>query len=232
MSEDLTDLRGRIAALDRAVLDTLNERLELVQRVRAHKQETGAPIIDAEREAELLNELVSANKGPLGERAVRALFAAVLDVMKEESAAGAPARGPDAPPGRTSVGRLAVIGTGLVGTSVALAARRAGVTAVTGWDVDPATLRLAAVDAAGSLREAVAEAEIVVVAVPVGSLVSTVRDALAAAPQATVTDVGSTKRDLAAVEDPRFVAGHPVAGGATGGPGRAPSAATKRSTSA
>ena len=36
-----------------------------------------------------------------------------------------------------------------------------------------------------------------------------------------MTDVGSTKRVLAAVEDPRFVAGHPLAGGATGGPGRA-----------
>ena len=90
-----------------------------------------------------------------------------------------------------------------------------------GWDTDPATLRAAAVDGAGSLREAVADAELVVVAVPVGALVETVRDVLAAAPEATVTDVGSTKRALAAVEDPRFVAGHPVAGGATGGPGRA-----------
>ena len=56
---------------------------------------------------------------------------------------------------------------------------------------------------------------------PVGAVVATVRDALAAAPEATVTDVGSTKRKLAAVEDPRFVAGHPLAGGATGGPARA-----------
>ena len=36
-----------------------------------------------------------------------------------------------------------------------------------------------------------------------------------------VTDVGSTKRALAAVDDPRFVPGHPLAGGSTGGPGRA-----------
>jgi len=221
MSEDLTDLRGRIAALDRAVLDTLNERLELVQRVRAHKQETGTRIIDAEREAELLNELVAANHGPLGEGAVRALFSAVLDVMKQESAAGAPARAPGTARRSAPVARLAVVGTGLVGTSVALSARRAGVQQVKGWDTDPATLRAAAVDGAGSLREAVADAELVVVAVPVGALVGTVRDVLAAAPEATVTDVGSTKRALAAVEDPRFVAGHPVAGGATGGPGRA-----------
>jgi prephenate dehydrogenase len=42
-----------------------------------------------------------------------------------------------------------------------------------------------------------------------------------AGPSAVVTDVASTKRTLAPVTDPRFVPGHPVAGGATGGPARA-----------
>jgi prephenate dehydrogenase len=121
-----------------------------------------------------------------------------------------------------------VIGTGLLGASVALAARRAGVPRVTGWDADQATLREAegarAVDAgAGSLAEAVAGVELVVVAVPVGSLVEATREVLAAAPaEATVTDVGSTKRSLAReIDDVRFVPGHPLAGGATGGPARA-----------
>jgi len=48
-----------------------------------------------------------------------------------------------------------------------------------------------------------------------------VRAALAAESAATVTDVGSTKRALAAVDDPKLVPGHPLAGGATGGPSRA-----------
>jgi prephenate dehydrogenase len=43
----------------------------------------------------------------------------------------------------------------------------------------------------------------------------------AADPNAVVTDVASTKRPLASVADPRFVPGHPVAGGVTGGPARA-----------
>lgn len=219
-SDELADLRDRIEAVDREILDALNRRLELVRRVRAHKVETGAPLIDAAREAELLDELVRANRGPLGEPAVRSLFSAVLDVMKQESqgavtASSAPARA------TSPVSRLAVIGTGLVGTSVALAARRAGVASVRGWDADPARLREAAVERASSLADAVADAELVVVSVPVGSVIEVVRDALAAAPDATVSDVGSTKRTLSAVEDPRFVAGHPLAGGATGGPGRA-----------
>ena len=68
---------------------------------------------------------------------------------------------------------------------------------------------------------ALADAELIVVAVPVGSAADVVREALAAAPDAVVTDVASTKRSVAAIEDPRFVPGHPIAGGATGGPGRA-----------
>jgi prephenate dehydrogenase len=226
--DDLRPLRDEIGALDRAVLEALNRRLELVRRINAHKREAGAPVIDAEREAELLRELIAANAGPLSEDAVQSVFAAVLDVMKQElrrdvpAAAGGPARA--AVP---AVGAVAVVGTGLVGASVALAARRAG-SRVTGWDSDAATLREAAGanaldEAAGSLEAAVAGAELVVVAVPVGSLAAAAREVLAAAPPAaTVTDVGSTKRGLArGVDDPRLVPGHPLAGGATGGPARA-----------
>jgi prephenate dehydrogenase len=220
MDDSMGELRDRISALDREVLRALNERLDLVRRIRAHKQETGAPLIDAAREAELLDELVRVNGGPLGEQAVRSLFSAVLDVMKQESQR--PSAAPRTPARASSpVSSLAVVGTGLVGTSVALAARRAGVASVRGWDSDAARLREAAVERASSLADAVEGAELVVVSVPVGSVVEIVRDALATAPDATVTDVGSTKRVLSAVDDPRFVAGHPLAGGATGGPGRA-----------
>ena len=226
--DDLDDLRGQIEALDRDVLGRLNERLELVRRVNRHKQATGTPIIDAQREAELVQGLVDANEGPLSERAVQAFFAAVLDLMKQEARGETGAAEPPTAPQQAAVASLAVVGTGLLGASVALAARRAGVARVAGWDTDRATLREAAgagaVDtAAPSLAEAVAGVELVVVAVPVGSLVSATRDVLAAAgPETTVTDVGSTKRSLAReIDDPRFVPGHPLAGGATGGPARA-----------
>src|SRR5207247_968182 len=60
-------------------------------------------------------------------------------------------------------------------------------------------------------------------AVPVGALADTTREVLTAASrEATVTDVGSTKRGLASgIDDARLVPGHPVAGGASGGPARA-----------
>lgn len=224
---DLNALRTEISELDRRLLELLNRRLELVAAVRDHKDQAGERWIDPEREAELLQALVEANSGPLSERAVRSVFSAVLDVLKEEVATErrAPAS-PSAPAERArAVERLAVVGTGLVGTSVALAAARAG-THTRGFDSDSGVLERAAergaLEPAASLAEAVGDAELVVVAVPVGSAPAVVQEALAAAgSDAVVTDVASTKRPLAALTDPRFVPGHPVAGGATGGPARA-----------
>jgi prephenate dehydrogenase len=127
-----------------------------------------------------------------------------------------------------NVTRLAVIGTGLIGASAGLAARRAGIDAVTGWDTDADALAVAvergAVDAASSLEVTVADADLVLVAAPVGELPAIVRDVLAAAATScTVTDVGSTKQPVcaAASSDTRFIGGHPICGAETRGPGRA-----------
>ncbi len=124
--------------------------------------------------------------------------------------------------------RLAVVGTGLIGASVGLAARRAGFAEVIGWDEDRATLEVAAergaVDPAVSLAEALRDAEVALVAVPVASLSAVVHEVLEAAPDdCTVTDVGSTKTSVcaAAGADPRFVGGHPICGAEARGPGRA-----------
>jgi prephenate dehydrogenase len=224
---DLEALRTEISELDRKLLDLLNRRLELVAAVRDYKDATGERWIDHEREAELLQALVEANQGPLSQRGVRSIFSAVLDVLKQEVAADrrAPASPGAAPERQRAVERLAVVGTGLVGTSIALAAGRAG-THARGFDSDGEVLERAAargaLEPAASLAEAAAGAELVVVAVPAGAAPDIVREALAAAgPDTVVTDVASTKRPLASVTDPRFVPGHPVAGGATGGPARA-----------
>ena len=226
MSE-LESLRNEISELDRRLLALLNRRLELVAAVRAYKDAAGERWIDPEREAELVQALVASNAGPLSERGVRSIFSAVLDVLKQEVAADlrAPAARETGPERPRAVQQLAVVGTGLMGTSVALAAGRAG-TRCRGFDTDPGVLEHAAargaVEPASSLAAAVADSELVVVAVPVGSAPAVVQDVLAtAAEHAAVTDVASTKRPLAAIADPRFVPGHPVAGGATGGPARA-----------
>jgi len=111
---------------------------------------------------------------------------------------------------------------GLIGGSIGLAARGAG-HEVVGWDPDPAVLeralRLEALSAAvDSLEEAVAEAEVVFACAPVGALLDLVAEALSASgADCAVTDVGSTKRAIAQVDDERFVGGHPIAGAETAG---------------
>lgn len=218
---DLSGLRADIEALDRQLLETLNRRLELVAAVRRHKDAAGERWIDPEREAELLQALVDANGGPLSERGVRAIFSAILDVLKQEVAAELPARpAATAEPPAAGISRIAIVGTGLVGSSVGLAARKAGIV-VDGFDANASVLAEAVQRGAVAAGESLADAELIVVAVPVGAATAVVRDTLVAAPDAIVTDVASTKRALAAIDDPRFVPGHPIAGGATGGPARA-----------
>ena len=223
---DLEALRNEISELDRRLLELLNRRLELVASVRNYKDAAGERWIDPEREAELLQALVTANPGPLSERSVTSIFSAILDVLKQEVAAErrAPAAAGAPTERRSAVARLAVVGTGLVGTSVALAAGRTG-TRSRGFDLDSRVLESAAtrgaLEPAASLVDAVADAELVVVAVPVGVAPAVVREVLDATAHAVVTDVASTKRQLASIAEPRFVPGHPVAGGATGGPSRA-----------
>jgi len=121
--------------------------------------------------------------------------------------------------------RVAVLGVGLIGGSIGLAARARLGAAVVGFDPDPGTRE--AVLAAGaadtvtdSIATAVEGAEVVFCAAPVGLLPELAAAALAASgPGTVVTDVGSTKRDIVAAlgTDERFVGGHPLAGAETAG---------------
>ncbi len=121
--------------------------------------------------------------------------------------------------------RLALVGTGLMGASVGLAAKRAGVDRVDGYDADDAAAATArergALDEVGGLADVLARADLAVVAAPVTVLPTLVEDVLAHAPDAcTVTDVGSTKDWTLRFSD-RFVGGHPVCGREARGPAHA-----------
>jgi prephenate dehydrogenase len=120
--------------------------------------------------------------------------------------------------------RIAVLGVGLIGGSVGLAARERLDAEVAGWDpgegVLEAALARGAIDrAAPGAAAALEGAEAAFVAAPVGALPGAVRAALAAAgDDCVVTDVGSTKRAVVqAADDERFTGGHPLAGAETAG---------------
>ena len=127
--------------------------------------------------------------------------------------------------------RVAILGAGLMGTSIAHAVRARGQDVVVRFaDRDPAAVAVLGEIFPDSLAgtdpvAAVAEADLVILCVPVGA-VGVVAGQIAGhvKPGATVTDVGSVKRavleEMAAAfgQDVHVVAGHPVAGSERSGP--------------
>ncbi len=129
-------------------------------------------------------------------------------------------------PGKLKIGKLVVIGVGLIGASFALALKRArAVKHVVGVGRTRANLaaarRLRVIDEVQSdPGRAVRDADLVLIATPVGQM-GAVMTAIAPhlSPRAVVTDGGSTKRDVIAGARRflggrfrRFVPGHPIAG--------------------
>ena len=110
-----------------------------------------------------------------------------------------------------SAKRASIYGTGLIGGSIGLALRERG-WHVSGVDRDPAriahALRIGAIDVAGLDPKS----DITFVAVPVLGIADAVTEALAKT-TGLVTDVGSVKAPVvAAVDDHRYLGGHPMAG--------------------
>lgn len=115
---------------------------------------------------------------------------------------------PDAAP---TARRANIAGLGLIGGSIGLALSERGWT-VSGHDVDPKRVQQALDRGIVQHAGLDPDAEVTVVATPVLSVVDEVRRALAAT-RGVVTDVGSVKASIAAaVDDARFVGGHPMAG--------------------
>ncbi|NKX44231.1 prephenate/arogenate dehydrogenase family protein [Roseicyclus persicicus] len=127
--------------------------------------------------------------------------------------------------------RVALIGLGLIAGSMAHAMRRAGLAGeITGYarsaDTRAVAREIGLCDRiTDTVAEAVAGADLVVLCVPVGAMGAVAEEiAPHLAPGATVTDVGSVKRDVITQVGPHipagvhFVPGHPLAGTEHSGP--------------
>lgn len=129
-----------------------------------------------------------------------------------------------------SFGSVAIIGLGLLGGSTGLAVQQyLPQCATSGWDADPATRARAAqrglvarvCDTAG---EAVADADLVILCVPVGAMGDVARlIAPALKADAVISDVGSSKQTVAealaqALPGMAVIPAHPVAGTERSGP--------------
>jgi chorismate mutase/prephenate dehydratase len=91
-------LREQISDNDRAIVEGINRRLDLVARLKEYKSARGYEFVDHAREDWMLAYLARANRGPLSAEGLRAIFEALLELTKrevaraEEPQAGEPAR--------------------------------------------------------------------------------------------------------------------------------------------
>jgi prephenate dehydrogenase len=127
----------------------------------------------------------------------------------------------------THIEHVTVVGTGLIGTSIALAMRKSGVV-VHLTDRNPQALDEAIRLGAGSARDiGDRPADLVVLAVPPAAVAPTLRDAQRAGFGHHYTDVAGVKAPIVAAARGHgcdlsvFVPGHPMAGGERSGPGAA-----------
>jgi len=123
---------------------------------------------------------------------------------------------------------IGIAGTGLIGTSIALAARRAWPdVGLSGFDRADVLRQPEVVSVFSRLSPdlaTLAECDLIVVALPVEAITRAVKVLTGLAGAGTIlTDTGSTKRAIvdAAAGIPSFVGGHPMAGAERGGPGLA-----------
>ena len=130
------------------------------------------------------------------------------------------------------INRIAILGTGLLGTSAGLALRAAGFTGtITGWNRGAegaqTALAMGAIDSiATDPLQAARESQMVLLAVPIYATLDWMEQLSGVlGPEHLVTDVGSTKAQITAAagrlyntpERAAFLPGHPMAGKERGG---------------
>jgi len=85
MTDDVVRrLREEITAIDREILAAVNHRLDVVARLKRHKDEHGIAFVDPNRENEMVAARLAENAGPLSEAGLRGFYAELLALTKRE----------------------------------------------------------------------------------------------------------------------------------------------------
>jgi chorismate mutase len=77
--------RDQISDNDLKIIDLINKRLSLVDKLWRYKAEHGIDMYNPEREEWMLTFLSRANNGPLSQDALRELYKAIVETTKNEA---------------------------------------------------------------------------------------------------------------------------------------------------
>jgi chorismate mutase len=78
----LAECRVKIDDIDRGILDLLNQRTRIVERIGAIKREQAMPVYEPRREDQVYQNVTDHNGGPLPSEAVRRIFERIIDEMR------------------------------------------------------------------------------------------------------------------------------------------------------
>ena len=77
-TEHIERLRREVDRLDARILESLNERAAVVTEIGKAKSLTNTPVYQPAREAQVINNMISANTGPMPDSAIAAIFAQIM----------------------------------------------------------------------------------------------------------------------------------------------------------
>ena len=80
--KDLSDWRAEIDALDRQLVELLNQRARSVLGLAPLKRARGVPVHEPNRERAVLENIAASNSGPLGNESLERIFEAVIREMR------------------------------------------------------------------------------------------------------------------------------------------------------
>jgi chorismate mutase len=78
----LYDCRSRIDAVDRRIVELLNQRTVIVEEIGRIKQTMQMPIYEPKREDQVFENVTANNSGPLTSQAVKRIFERIIDEMR------------------------------------------------------------------------------------------------------------------------------------------------------
>ena len=81
----IKQFRDQISDNDLTIVDLLNKRLKLVDKLWRYKAEHGVEVYNPEREEWMLTFLSRANKGPLSPDALKEVYKAIVETTKNEA---------------------------------------------------------------------------------------------------------------------------------------------------
>ena len=83
MGSSIDEWRIKIDNIDKKLVDLLNERARYADEIGKIKEQLGLEAYSPKREHEVLENVLSSNKGPLSDGALRRLFERIIDESRK-----------------------------------------------------------------------------------------------------------------------------------------------------